>query len=98
MEIMITNQMVDHVIEVLADSNFCKGRWSSPYAEIQEDGKYLFVSVCVVEKYVNAEAKNDIADLLASTVPPGGESTIGNWMVVFLLNDEVIDSWAPYDL
>jgi hypothetical protein len=98
LEIMITDQMLDHVVERLSDSAFCKGRWNSPYAEIQDDFQSLFVSVCVDERTVDAATKNDIANLLVSTVPAGGEPTIGNWMVVFENEGEVIDSWAPYDL
>jgi len=95
---MITDQMLEHVVEKLSDGAFCNGRWSSPYAEIQDDFQSLFVSVCVDEKIVDTAIKNDIANLIVSTVPPGRDTTLGNWMVVFKYNGEVIDSWALYDL
>jgi hypothetical protein len=95
---MITDQMLEHVVEKLSDSVFCKGRWFSPYAEIQDDSQYLFVSVDVAEELVDVAIKNDIANLIVSTVPPGGEATIGNWMVSFQYDGQIIDSWAPYDL
>jgi hypothetical protein len=47
---------------------------------------------------VDTTLKNDIANLIISTVSPGRDSTLGNWMVVFKNNGEVIDSWALYDL
>lgn len=95
---MITNQMLEYVVEKLSDSAFCKGRWHSPYAEIQDDFQYLFVSVAIGNDSVDMATKNDIANLLVATVPLGGESAIGNWMVAFKSGNEVIDSWAPYDL
>lgn len=95
---MITDQILEHVVERLSDSAFCKGRWNYPNAEIQDDFQSLFISVCVDGKTVDAATKNDIANLVVSTVPPGGDATIGNWMVVFKNNGEVVDSWAPYDL
>lgn len=94
---MVTDQMLEHVVEKLSDRVFSQGRWHNPYAEIQEDGQYLLVEVAVPESTVDMSAKNDIATLLVATIPLGGEATIGNWMVVFKKDDKVIDSWAPYD-
>ena len=90
--------MLEYVVERLSDSAFCKSRWSSPYAEIQDDFQSLFVSVCVDEKIVDTAIKSDIANLIVTTVPPGRDTTLGNWMVVFKNKGEVIDSWALYDL
>jgi hypothetical protein len=95
---MITNQMLEYVVEKLSDSAFYRGRWHSPYAEIQDDFQYLFVSVAIVDDFVDRTTKNDIANLLVATVPLGGEPTIGDWTVAFKSGNEVIDSWAPYDL
>lgn len=95
---MITSQMVEDVMAKLSEDSFAKGRWNNPYAEIQDDFQYLFVSVAVADTPVDMTAKNDIASLLVSTVPPSSDRTIGNWMVVFKRGKEVVDSWAPYDL
>ncbi len=90
--------MLEHIVERLSDSTFCKGRWNDPYAEIQDDFQTIFVSVCVAKKPIDIVIKNDIANLLISTVPPHGQATIGNWMVAFLNSGKVIGSWAPYDI
>lgn len=90
--------MLEKVVAKLSDASFSKGRWDNPYAEIQDDFQYLFVSIAVADIAVDITVKNDIANLLVSIVPSGVEQTIGNWMVVFKRGNEIIDSLAPYDL